>query len=103
MRVRDFPLRWIAANAFGIAAFLTSASRFWIEPEVADIPGASGGAAFGWIVFAAPIAALFILANLGWLGVRLWRRQGWCSAAIAVLLLAAWAGTWLFDNAHHGI
>ena len=85
---------------------MASASRFWIEPELADLPGASGGAAFGWIVMAAPIAVFFLLANLGWLTRSLLRpaRSGeWITISLAILLVAAWIAAWLIDNAHHGM
>ena len=66
MSANSFPRsRWLAVNALGILVFLARASRFWIEPELAEMPGASGGAAFGWIAMAAPIFAIFFLANLG--------------------------------------
>jgi hypothetical protein len=56
---------WLAANIIGIAAFMASASRFWIEPELADVPGASIGNAISWTFEAAPIAVFFLLTNLG--------------------------------------
>lgn len=96
---------WIAANALAAAVFLLSASRFWIEPELADIPGASAGDAFVWGVQALPIAAFFVLANLGWLLLSLLPalRGRPTSAMIAALLLAAWVVTLFFDNAHHAV
>ena len=97
---------FFALNAGGIATFLCLASRFWIEPELADVPGANGGNAFGWIVFAAPILILFVLGSLVWTTRHICRigsvdrlRYG----ALIVVVLAAWFAAYLFDNAHHGV
>jgi apolipoprotein N-acyltransferase len=93
-------------NMAGMILFLPIASSFWIEPELTDVPGASGGAAVGWAVFAAPVFLGFVLANILWLGLALWtdcphRRAG---PIIAVMLtLASWMAVYLFDNMHHGI
>lgn len=99
------PKVWLAANVIGIATFLYLASFFWIEPELADVPGASGGAFIGWALFAAPVALVFGIANLGWLMVTLFRlrRREWFPSICAMAMLAAWYGAYLFDNAHHGI
>jgi hypothetical protein len=98
--------RWLVGNILGILAFLVTASQFWIEPELAGVPGASGGSAFGWIIMAVPIFAVFLATNLIWLFVSLWRgiRTGkWSSISIAMLVIAAWCAAYRFDNAHHGI
>jgi len=97
---------WVAANLAGLPLFLWSASRFWIEPELAFVPGASGGAAFGWIIWAAPIFVLFALANMSWLVfslVMLSRSRNWRSPAIALTLLVLWFCAYAFDHVHHGM
>lgn len=105
MRIRGSAGLWIAVNVLGIAAFLASASRFWIEPELADASGASIGTAISWAFEALPIAVVFILADLGWLGLSLWRtvRGRPDSKLAAMLILYAWIAALVFDNAHHGI
>jgi hypothetical protein len=108
MRIADISGRlwWLAGNALGIFIFLTVASRFWVEPDLADVPGANIGSAFGWIFFAAPIFGLFVLANLIWLVFSLWRgvrTAEWASLSIAMLMLATWCAAYRFDNAHHGM
>jgi hypothetical protein len=96
---------WILVNAAGIGAFLLLASNFWIEPELADIPGASGGAFVGWFVYAVPIFVFFVLANIFWLAAS-WTRQRsqrLARTALTCAMLLCWWGAFLLDNAHHGI
>lgn len=95
---------WLAVNAFGAGAFLIVASTSWIEPELAHIPGAGGGAAFVWFFTAVPLFFLFVLLNIGiLLWVRIIRgKQGlspnskflWVSLLIWLIALA-------LDNMHH--
>lgn len=97
-------LALFAVNAGGVIAFLLSASRFWIEPEVADMPGANVGNAFGWFVFAAPIPLTFIVGSLIWIisrvrGADTTNRLR--STAFMLAVLVGWVTACLFDNAHH--
>jgi hypothetical protein len=69
-------LLFLVINAAGIAMFLLVASCFWIEPELADVPGANGGNGFGWIIFAAPIPAIFLLGDPLLLAMKL-VKSGW--------------------------
>lgn len=58
---------WIAANGVVAVLFQAFSSTQWLEPEVRDIPGASGGAPF---VFMSAVIALLVpllLLNLVWL------------------------------------
>lgn len=86
--------------------FLIAASKFWIEPELVDMPGANVGNAFGWIVYAAPIPAVFILGDLAWMALKTFK-SGWADraryTAVSLLVLACWAAAYLFDNMHHGV
>ena len=95
---------WITINALGMAVFLASASRFWIEPELAAIDGPSIGTAISWAFESLPIALVFILADLGWLAVSLWHavRKLPDSRLAAMLILYAWIALLFFDRAHHG-
>lgn len=105
MRTR-FALIWIAFNLAGVAVFLAVASDYWVEPEVADIPGASIGNAFGWFLYAVPILGACVLANLLWL-MRAVRNEPvarwWWPVLLFVAMLGCWVVAYLFDNAHHGI
>jgi hypothetical protein len=91
---------WLALNAGGIALFFALAVKTWIEPQLANVPGTSGGAAFVWGVSALPVFLLFIVANLvaGFIALR--RRHG---AIFVALTLVAWIAAVYFDGIHHGI
>ena len=106
MLTRPF-LAILGANAVGMIVFLFSASRFWIEPEVADVPGANGGNAFGWIVFAAPIPFVFIVGSLMWIISRVRDANSIHRLRSAAFMLAVlvvfWTAVCLFDNAHHSV
>ncbi|MBC9033098.1 hypothetical protein IAG41_11925 [Sphingomonas sp. JC676] len=95
----------MAINLAGIAAFLTAASRSWIEPELANVPGASVGDAFIWFVMAAPVLALFLIGNLAWLAgsLRSDASSKRMSLLFGALILACWIAAYLFDNSRHGI
>jgi hypothetical protein len=97
---------WVLLNAVGIWAFLHVAAQSWIEPELADAPGASAGAGIAWSVSALPIVVLFGLLHFvaGSIILReavLTRR--WVGAALVLGTGACWVAGFLFDNAHHGI
>ncbi|HWU95728.1 MAG TPA: hypothetical protein VN029_09015 [Sphingomonas sp.] len=98
-------LIWLFANLAGIGAFLLVASQYWVEPEIADIPGASIGNAFGWFFEAMPLFAVFVLANPVWMlfmirgePVSRW----WRPLLLVVAMLGCWDAAYFFDNAHHG-
>ena len=99
-------LIFFATNAVGVAIFLFAASNFWVEPELANVPGANVGSAFGWIAFAAPIPVVFILADVVWTATKIVRanwanRVGYISICLTVLAL--WVAAYALDNAHHGM
>lgn len=85
---------------------MLAASTFWVEPELANVPGANVGAAFGWILFAAPIPLFFVFGNSFWIIVKLaksgWAPRLWCTGS-GLVALACWVVAYLFDNAHHGM
>lgn len=92
-------------NLAGIALFLAVASHFWVEPELASEPGFNLGDAFGWLIFAAPILALFAIGNIVWLVaiVRAMPSQ-WRSALLVFALMGGlWIGAFVFDGRHHGV
>lgn len=99
-------LVWIIANVAGATTFLMLASQSWIEPELANIPGASGGAAFGWFGTAVPLFAVFAIGHLviGYNAVKslvTMRQWVWLPALSCTVVI--WMWTLWFDNLHHGI
>lgn len=96
---------WMLVNFAGMIVFFRAASYFWIEPELANIPGASGGAAFGWIALAFPIFVFFILAHIVGFARIIQRHAGWrsCSALALVITLGCWLAVFAYDNMRHGI
>jgi len=93
------------ANLLFATAFLLVASRTWIEPELAHIPGASGGAGLVWFVTAVPVLAMATLLNLGvllWCCVKRARSGAWPATRVAWLIVLVWVSVLAFDNWHHG-
>jgi hypothetical protein len=94
---------WLFANLAGAGAFLLVASQSWVEPELAQIPGAAGGSAVVWALSALPIFVGFVLLNLGVLvWVYLIRRGPWPIARVSFVALAVWLAAFVVDNMHHG-
>jgi hypothetical protein len=75
-------LNVIGINVIGIFAYLGYASDCWIEPELANVAGASGGDAIVWGIRAFPILLLFFALNSIWVFVASFRyfrkRYGRC-------------------------
>lgn len=97
-----FAIVWSLANIVGVTAFLVVASQVWIEPELADIPGASSGAAFVWAITAVPIALLAAVGHMLALSIGLWHRT-WLRCGLVGVTGALWIVAVLIDNAHHGV
>ena len=96
---------WAGANLIGVAAFLHVASQTWIEPELANERGASGGEAIVWGMSALPILLLFFLAHfaMGFLAHNQRERSGsWRGEIFVGVTFLCWAAAIYFDNAHHG-
>lgn len=97
---------WLTANSVGVLLFLILASSAWIEPELANVPGASGGAAFGWFATAVPVFVGFAIAHLV-MAVKAIRaiasRRAWGPLLALTFTAVLWAWTLWFDNLHHGI
>ena len=103
---QTFTAGWGVANLLGMLVFLRwSASCCWIEPELKDVPGASGGAAFVWALGPLPILVAFVLADLGWgivAEIKAPPERRLYSLAAPVLVLIGWAAVFVFDGVHHG-
>ena len=96
---------WLTANVTSVPVFLALASRSWIEPELKDVPGASGGAFIFWGLTALPLFAAFMLANLIWAGLGVaegLRRRRWIGATLAFMAIVVWVAAFVFDGLHHG-
>ena len=103
---RRLPGLWLVIDTIGIVAFLVLASRSWIEPELADVPGASGGDAFVWAGLVFPVLGIVALTHIAFAAVasrRLAKAKRWREPAVLILSSIAWFVALLFDNAHHGI
>jgi len=97
---------WGVANLLGMLVFLKwSASCCWIEPELKDVPGASGGEAFVWALGPLPVLAAFVLANLGWtivVEIKAPPQRRAYALAAPILMLIGWMAVFVFDGVHHG-
>jgi hypothetical protein len=96
---------WAIANLAGVFAFLMLAYPTWIEPELKDYPGASGGAGVVWALTALPVFLGFFFANLIWAGLATYeasKGRGRTPMILASATLVAWIAAFIFDGAHHG-
>jgi hypothetical protein len=103
---RTFSTGWGLANVVGMIVFLKwSASCCWIEPELKDVPGASGGEAFVWALGPLPILAVFVLSDLVWgmvAEVKAPPDRRLRVLAAPLLMLVGWVAVFVFDGLHHG-
>ena len=79
-------------NLFGACVFLLVSSLFWVDPRIADVPGASGADPILWAQIAFPIAKIFVPFNLLFIlwacGVYVWKRKwivGWAYLLVPVI------------------
>jgi len=93
-------------NLIAIVAFMLVASNEWIEPELADVPGASGGAGIVWVLVVFPIFLGCGLLDLMWVilvcFVCKWKEM-WRLGLAFLPILAVWLGALYVDGLHHGI
>lgn len=96
---------WLLANVAGIALFLALAMRTWVDPELRDVPGASGPQFAHWATTALPIFLLFIAVHIV-LGLSAAKevvaRHGGRGIMVLAVTLCCWVVAFVFDNAHHG-
>lgn len=106
MTSRNFSIALLVANVLGAGAFLAIASSAWIEPELAEVPGASAGGPIVWVLAALPIALIFVLSDLGvliWAALRRHRLGRWPVSKLLWLCVPLWTLALIFDNLQHGI
>ncbi len=92
-------------NAVGAALYLVVASRaWWLEPELADIPGASGGGPIVWYFVTRFTLGLVTAINLSVFLFQLTafaKRRNWKLGFAALFIPFLWALTIGIDFAHH--
>jgi len=100
-----------ALNLVGVIVYLEFATQGWVEPEVADIPGASGGGAIMWGLTAMPTLLAFIAIDVLWLIFEIvvyLTRKTWRLGLVfliipALVVPAMWAIAVHIDYSHHGV
>lgn len=96
---------WVVANLIGMALFLDLAVKTWIEPDLANEPGANVGDGIVWGLTALPILLLFMVAHFifGVVAHRQRERIGsWRGEMFVGSTLVIWVAIFIVDNAHHG-
>ncbi len=98
-------------NIIGVIVYLLFATQGWIEPELADVPGAIGGGAIVWGLTALPTLLAFIVIDVLWLifeCVAYLTRKTWRLGLAffvipAVVVPLVWAIAVHIDYSHHGV
>ena len=97
----------IVLNVMGVIAYLALASRCWIEPELAGVPGASGGAGAVWFFSAFPILVLFLALDSLWVlsGCLMCyiKKQTWMLHPAFLIVPVNWAVAVVIDFSQHGM
>jgi hypothetical protein len=94
----------IVLNIIGVASYLATSSRTWIEPELRGEAVATGGDAIVWATTAFPIAVAFVVADsviFVVASVGLIRTKKWKFNPAALAIPALWVAGFLIDRAHH--
>ena len=98
-------------NVIGVILYLQFATQGWVEPEVADVPGAAGGGVVLWGLTALPTLLAFIVINVLWLifeCVVYLTRKTWRLGLVYLVIPVAviplmWAIAVHVDYSHHGV
>ena len=96
----------VTLNTIGVIAYLLFASRCWIEPELANMPGASGGAPIIWGLTALPILITFFTIDFLWVlfaYLAYLKKKKWTLHPSFLFIPAVWAIAIYVDFSHHGI
>ena len=99
MPIRDWG--WIGINGLIGLLFLWLSSHEWIEPELKDFPGASGGGPIVFTLLVFWLLGPLMILNLVWLGIMIWggkRMRDWVTSILLVgLMSVAWLCLVLFS------
>jgi len=96
----------VTANIIAVVIYLCAASSGWVEREVEDIPGASGGGTLTWFIFAVPVFLLSLVINFGCVVrslIHRYRTGKWYFFWGAWIALPIWALAVAYDFSRHGI
>jgi hypothetical protein len=90
--------------SLAVGYLVIGSNAWWMEPELADVPGASGGGPFVWFVTSLWALGLLVLINgaagLFQLYMYLKRKEGKFGWAV-LLIPVLWAATVIIDFSHH--
>ena len=95
----------ILFNLVGAGIFLWKAHRYWAQPGLADVPGATVGNGIAWGEAVFPILGGFLGTNVTWVivSVYLYRsRQFWPLQWSFLLVPTIWLIAMYIDGIHHG-
>jgi hypothetical protein len=95
----------IVLNAVVAGGYLVLAAKaWWIEPELVDIPGASGGAPMIWFLASLWTFGLLVLLNGSAAIFQCYvylKRKEWKFGVAALLIPVLWSATLMIDFSHH--
>jgi hypothetical protein len=93
------------ANLVGVVIFLSwSASCCWVELELQDVPGASGGSPIVWVLGPFILCVVCILADFVWAVIALingFRKRQWLPLISPFVMLGVWTAAFILDGVHH--
>jgi hypothetical protein len=91
---------WLGLNGLSGLVFLFLSSSQWIEPELKDDPGASGGAPFVFALLVLWSVVPIMVLNLAWLAFsarKAFRDRDWTPPITFAAIAAAWVALVMFS------
>src|SRR5471030_3473314 len=95
----------VVANIAALLLYMFIASATWVEPELADVAGASGGDAVIWVLGALPILLFLSVVNIAgliWSTIVRYRNGQWHFVWGAWSVPAIWGLAVAYDFSRHG-